>query len=268
MRHEPCKQGGPEWHALRLGIPTASNFDRLITPAKWEPTKGDTRRDYLVELLTERILNGQIPGHDFSSAAMDHGKEWEHIARAAYELQHDLDIEDCGICLSDDGRYGASPDGFVGEFGSVEFKNPESIKVHVEALLDYEDYSRKAQDDPLWTATAKPGSFSGFLRDHWVQTQGQMYVSGRQWTDLVSNFAGLPMVVVRVYPNVDFMERLAAALKLFTDDLYNYTDLATRLGWLKPREASQQTSDPFGISEADLASWMADKFPTEQRATQ
>ena len=28
----PCKQGSVEWHEARLGIPTASEFRRIVTP--------------------------------------------------------------------------------------------------------------------------------------------------------------------------------------------------------------------------------------------
>ena len=38
IRHN-CKQGGPEWNELRLGRPTASLFERIITPAKAEMSK-------------------------------------------------------------------------------------------------------------------------------------------------------------------------------------------------------------------------------------
>jgi len=189
MIHHPVKQGSDEWHDLRVGIPTASEFDRIITPAKWEPVKGDTRRKFLIELLAQRVFG---LSEKFGTAAMNHGKEWEPIARATYESLHGVDVGECGICINDAGTIGASPDGFVGEEGSIEIKSPANHEVHLASLIDSLQYERLARVEPLWTATAKAGEITGFLRDHWIQTQGQMYVSGRKWTDLISNFARLP----------------------------------------------------------------------------
>ena len=231
MIEHVVQQGSVEWHTLRSVIPTASNFDRLITPAKWEPTKGDTRRGYQLELLANRIFG--LPDELVGVSALAHGREWEPIARAAYQFQHGVEIQDAGFFTDDAERYGASPDGLIGDDGLVEFKNPESPKVHLSALLDSLEYAQRSAN---WTAEVTKGAdITGFLRDHWAQVQGQLFVTERAWCDLVCNFARLPMLVVRVHPNPVYLAILADVLQQFTADMAGLVGKATEHGWIKPK---------------------------------
>lgn len=210
--HHACIQGSAQWARLRMGKPTASEFDRVITPKKWEPTKAETRRAYLVHLLTELILDQPLAG--VTTATMQAGHDWEPKARAAYEMMHGVDVELCGFVTDDAERIGASPDGFVEDEGSVEIKCPANAETHCGYMID-------------------PGTL---VQDYWVQTQGQLYVTGRKWTDLVSYYSGMPMVVQRCNPLPEFQEKLGAALRMFCADLILYIDLARDRGWLKDRK--------------------------------
>lgn len=230
MIHHTVQQGSAEWHRLRATIPTASNFDRLITPAKWERTKGETWRNFQLELLANRIF-GLSAEAQFSSSAMEHGREWEPIARAAYEFERGVEIADGGFWTDDAMTYGASPDGLIGDDGLIEFKNPENPKVHLSALLDSLEYADMGEG---WTATVARGAeVTGFLRDHWAQVQGQLLVTGRSWCDLVCNFSRLPMVVVRVHPNHIYQELLRDCLSDFCFAVEGLTEKAQALGWYK-----------------------------------
>lgn len=250
IRHD-VEQGSAEWHDLRSVIPTASNFDRLITPAKWEPTKGDTRRNFMLQLLSNRIF-GLDPAAQFTSSAMEHGREWEPIARAAYEFDRGVTIQDGGFWTDDQQRYGASPDGLIGDDGLVEFKNPASPAVHLANFFD--DVSLYAPRRERWTVDVSAGAITGFLRDHWVQVQGQLFVTGRSWCDLVSNFSRLPMVVVRVHRNETFLGLLEAALSEFCTELETTTEFAKTQGWIKPRRPVLVNDgiEEFGVSDADV----------------
>lgn len=253
MKHYTVKQGSQEWHALRSVIPTASAFDRLITPAKWEPTKGDTRRNFMLELLANRICGISVDDL-FSSAAMDHGREWEPIARAAYEFERGVEIQDGGFFTDAAGRYGASPDGLIGDDGLIELKDPQVPRVHLSALVDCMSYSRRAEN---WTKIVVSGSeVTGFVRDHWVQTQGQLLVTERRWCDLVSNFRGFPLVVVRIYPNQTFQHFLSDALNAFCSDLADLTHIAEVNGWYRPRQPFV-VEDGLGITDADVDALIA-----------
>ena len=255
MIEHVVQQGSVEWHTLRSVIPTASNFDRLITPAKWEPTKGDTRRGYQLELLANRIFG--LPDELAGVSALAHGREWEPIARAAYQFQNGVEIQDAGFFTDDAERYGASPDGLIGDDGLVEFKNPESPKVHLSALLDSLEYAQRSAN---WTAEVTKGAdITGFLRDHWAQVQGQLFVTERAWCDLVCNFARLPMVVVRIYRNPVYIGMLSAALDAFCADMADLEAKAKANGWLKERTPMVMAGPmgDLGITDDDVERLLA-----------
>lgn len=204
MVHHSVVQGSEEWLRLRLGRPTASEFDRIITAKKWELSAG--RHTYALRLLTELILDG--PLDSIVTPAMLHGKDWEEKARAAYEMAEGVDAITCGFCTTDDGMIGASPDAFIGEEGSLEIKCPERPEIHVGYLL---------HPDTL-------------KDEHWVQVQGQLLVSQRKWTDLISYFMGIPMARVRIEPHPEFQAKLAAALKTFLAEFKDLCELAVKRG--------------------------------------
>lgn len=211
MIHHAVVQGSEDWLRLRLGRPTASNFEKLITAKKWEPTKGETRRGYMVYLLTELILD--MPLDTVTTAAMQSGHDWEPRARAAYEMLHGVDVELCGFCTNDEGTIGASPDGFVGDEGSLEIKSPFKPEIHCGYMLN-------------------PQSL---VDEYFVQVQGQLLVAERKWTDIISYFSGMPMVTVRVEPHPEFQAKLTDALRLFTNDLALHIDVAKDKGWIKDK---------------------------------
>lgn len=222
-------QGSQEWHRLRMGIPTASEFERIITPAKWEPTKGDTRRKYMVELLTALILDE--PLKPVTASALDHGHDWEDKAVAAYEMLYGVDVERVGFCTNDTGTVGCSPDGFIGQDGGVEIKCPEKPEIHVGYMLDPETLKQ----------------------NYFVQTQGQLYVTGRKWTDLISYFSGLDMVCVRVFPVAEFQAKLHAALTDFCGLLSANIERAKAAGWIStPSELADHCKDFISADDAEM----------------
>lgn len=249
MIHHAVIQGSEAWAKLRLGIPTASEFERIITPAKletkdgeikgWNPTKGETRRKYAVKLLTELILD--CPLDEVNTAAMQHGKDWEPKARRAYEMIDGVDVEDVGFCTLDDGTVGASPDAFVGEDGSLELKCPERPEIHVGYLL-------------------KPDSLKD---EYWVQTQGQLYITGRKWTDLVSYFMGIPIARVRITPDPEFQKRLAASLKQFLCELTDMIQVAKERGvvFRERTPAEPQLPHKDWLNQQDIEDIIAARFP-------
>lgn len=209
MKHFRVLQGTDEWKRLRMGRPTASSFDRIITAKKWEPTRGETRLAYQVFLLTELMLDTPLSG--VTTAAMEHGKEYEDSARAAYEMMTGQDVTECGFVTDDAMTYGASPDSFVGEEGSLELKAPLKPEIHVGYLMNPES----------------------LLLEHWVQTQGQLFVTQRRWTDLISYFRGLPLVKVRVFPHPEFQEKLAVAVRSFCAEFSDLVQRAFDQGFIK-----------------------------------
>ena len=128
MRIFNCKQGSPEWFRLRSGIPTASEFHRLITSQGIRSQSFDS----LVEKLVDERLGifDQVP----ETPAMTRGKELEPIARQHFELWFGERVEQTGFILDDSGMFGCSPDGLMPDLRSgLEIKCP-SAKVHLQYL--------------------------------------------------------------------------------------------------------------------------------------
>lgn len=179
----------PEWFAIRCGIPTASNFDKIIT-TKGEPST--QRKKYMYRLAGEAV-SGKAE-ETYQNAIMLRGIEMEQEARNLYELTNECNVEEVGFCLAD-GGYGASPDGLVGMDGSLEIKCP-IISTHVEYLL------------------------SGKLPSaYFQQVQGQMFVAETEWCDFVSYYPSLKPLIIRVERDEDFIDKLETELKGFTEEL-------------------------------------------------
>lgn len=188
-----CEQGSESWMALRAGVPSASNGDKIIT-SKGEPSK--QARKYMFGLAVETITGKKE--ETYSSKAMERGIEMESEARQLYEMMNDVDVEEVGFCFMDEDKlFGCSPDGLVGEFGILEIKCP-SGPVHIEYLL-------KGQ---------LPSAY-------YQQVMLQLLVTGRRWCDFMSYYPGVKPLIVRVTPDHDFLLKMHDELISFCDELQN-----------------------------------------------
>lgn len=179
-------QGSSEWLHARIGLPTASQFSRLLTEktlkfsAQAEP--------YAWQLIAEQVLGA--PMDDVSSTFVERGTDMERRAVSFYELQRDVTTEVAGFCLRDDRRVGCSPDRFVSTDGLLEIKVP-SAKVHIGYLLDDQGIGYRAQ------------------------CQGALWVCERDWIDTLSYHPVLPSALVRQHRDEEFIGKLAAAVQQF-----------------------------------------------------
>ncbi len=179
-------QGSLEWLQLRCGIPTASRFDSIITPATRKFSKAADA--YAIELITERITGHPI---DFDRTDwMGRGSDMEAEARKWYAFNREVEVEEVTFCYTDDKQAGCSPDGLVGDDGLLETKCP-SAKVHIGHLL----------------GKTNPASVT--------QVQGQLWVTGREWVDVVSYCPGLPPVLLRYQRWPEFLSDLDACMGKF-----------------------------------------------------
>lgn len=185
-----CEQNTPEWHRARLGIPTASSFDAILTPAK---SKGEqkTRRTYMLKLAGE-ILTG-APMEMVMTRDMERGHLLEPEARDLYTLQADASLERVGFVKR--GRVGCSPDSLIGEDGGLEIKT-KAPHLLIDATLKDE-----------------------FPEEHKAQVQGALWITGRKWWDLAVYWPGLPLFVKRAYRDEAFIQNMAAEVERFRTDL-------------------------------------------------
>lgn len=191
MKILELEQRSPEWYAARKGIPTASEFDKIITT---DGKQSKQRTKYMYHLAGERL--GGIVDESYQSFAMIQGIEKEAEARSLYELLNEP-VKEVGFCVSDCGRFGCSPDGLIGEEGGIEIKCP-LMSTHVEYLL-------KCQEE--------------MPSDYFQQVQGSLLVSGRKWWDFVSHYPGLKALIIREEPNDVFQRLLKRELELFCEEL-------------------------------------------------
>ena len=187
----PHPQRSPEWHQERLGLPTASCFEKIVT-VKGEPSK--QREKYLYELAGE-ILSGR-PTDRYVTHKMQMAVEREPDARTLYELVHDVEVQEVGLCYRDRyKKYGCSPDGLIDEDGLLEIKDAEP---HIQVM----------RLDKGWSKA-----------DHWQQIQGGLFVSKRKWCDLMSYCPEIEPLIIRFKTNKPFIEKLAYELGRFCKEL-------------------------------------------------
>lgn len=162
------EQRTEEWLAARLGKVTASRTKDVMAKGRGKEPSA-TRKNYMMELLCER-LTGTQQGADLSrNLVVQRGVELEPIARSAYEIDKGVMTLETGLILHPqiDG-FGASPDGLSGNAGLLEIKCPNTA-THVATLQ-----SGRHDSQYEW------------------QMLAQMACTSREWVDFVSFDDRLP----------------------------------------------------------------------------
>ena len=202
-----CDQGTEMWVNARLGIPTASEFSRIVTPTGRLSAQ---REAYASELITEWVTGE--PWNDFQSDWMKRGHEIEPLARACYSLEKNREVRQVGFVYRDERRMvGCSPDGMIDPDGVGEFKCP-SKREHMYHLL--------SNELPL---------------KHAPQCQGQIWVSGREYCEYMSFYPGLPSLHVTVLPDPMIQAAYDQHIPQFIEELEQLRERALRLG-MTPKE--------------------------------
>jgi putative phage-type endonuclease len=155
MKIHKVEQRSDEWHQLRVGRITGTKIKEMVTgkPATFETLCKKVAAEKLTGISCEKPFR--------ITDAMQHGIDTEKEAKAAYELDQLVRIEDVGFIEKDD-IFGCSPDGLVGENGGVEIKCPMS---HTHLGYWLEDFPCNAY--------------------RW-QLQGFLWITGREWVHFVS----------------------------------------------------------------------------------
>ncbi len=173
-------QGSDEWLAARCGLLTASEIKLILTPTL-KIASNEKERTHLYELLAQRITKYVEP--HYVSDDMLRGQADEVEARKLYAEQFAPVSPEVGFITNDKWGFtlGYSPDGLVGEHGAIECKSRRQ-KYQIETITENV------------TSGTVPPEFA-------LQLQTGLLVTERQWIDFVSYCGGLPMAVIRVWPD-------------------------------------------------------------------
>lgn len=195
------EQGSEAWRLCRLGLPTASEFATVQAKGK-DGGASLTRKKYLHQLAAE-IISGE-PAETYTNGFMERGKLQEAEARQLYAMAHSVEPELVGFIRN--GRAGCSPDAMISADGLVEIKTRLG-HLQVELLLA-----------------------DRFPPEHRAQVQGSLWVSERDWCDLVVYSPALPLYVSRQYRDDAYIAILAAEVERFNEELAAIVERVRRYG--------------------------------------
>lgn len=203
-------QGGPEWHALRLGKLTASRADEVLTPARLGPSKG--RHALACKLAHERITGSSA--EDFKGNAWtEHGHNLEGEAAEWFELQTGLTPVLVGF-IENPAYQGAgcSPDVWTADASAgIELKCPAGW-THIGWLREH----------ALPTAHAMQVQFSLWLTG--IQTWYFMSYPKAREDQPWRPGASLPPLLVRVEPDPRYQDALSEHVPAFLTEVEVLTE--------------------------------------------
>lgn len=187
------EQGSEEWKNLKLGRPSASRANEIIT-SQGKPTAKNTRLNYMYELAAEIITQQRVEG--FKSSAMETGNEREDESRTAFELKTGLEIEQVGVVYKDEKKeILCSPDGLINRKEGLELKNVLP-KTQIKRLIN-----------------------NILPTEYIVQVQFSMYITGFKKWHFFSYCPGLRSLHIEAARDEKFIELLDIEIKMFLADL-------------------------------------------------
>ena len=196
-------QGTEAWLKERLGVPSASQFSKVLT------TKGGRSTSFMgyVNALIAEKLTGD-PTYVKVTEDMENGTNLEPEARAMYQLITETDVREVDFIKHPNIEAGCSPDGLIdkpcdrGLLGGLEIKCPRQA-TQIEYL--------KAKKVPT---------------KYILQLQGCMYITGRGYWDFFSYHPKLMPFPHRLYRDDDLITSLAVnveeAVMLINDGVENF----------------------------------------------
>jgi len=171
----------------------------LLEPGASIVAKGGFKRSasvrpYICLLIAESKFKAPAQWID-CLRAVKHGTETEPEARRVYEWNHSTKVEQVGFCLTDDKRFGCSPDGLIdGRKGGLEIKCP-NLDTHLGYVMD--------------------GCLPNIYK---LQVHGSMYVTGCDYWDFMSYAKGEEPFEIRTHRD-DYTDKLGTALDAFYEEL-------------------------------------------------
>jgi hypothetical protein len=140
--------------------PPTAEAVALALAGKLPPQWGAKATGYAAQVAVERIAGHPIDKL-YENWQMREGRDQEPLARAAYDVETGHIVTEVGFVTTDDRQFGYSADGFIGDDGLLEIKTLLSAEVILKVIG------------------------SGDLSAYIDQCMGGLWITGRQWLDLV-----------------------------------------------------------------------------------
>lgn len=190
MREFNVEQGSADWLSVRLGIPTASQMHKIMTP-KTQKFSAQAR-GYAFRLVAEKLLNESSESLDYIEH-VQRGKDLEPQAVQMFELIEEVKTAPVGFLTTDDMMIGATPDRrIVGQAAFLEVKCPAPW-THLAYLVD------------------------GFEDEYMPQVQGQIFVGEADWAVRWSFHPRMPPRLDKTPRDDAYIANLKAALDQFNN---------------------------------------------------
>lgn len=232
-KYHHCEQYSDEWASLRIGIPTASSFDRIITPTGI-PTTGKERLAYKYRLVAERLLHQCMDDH-FENYWMRRGSEMEAQALEAFKerVKKFYGMRKVGFFTALDGKVGASPDGMLllKEESGLE---SHGIEIKCPAPFTQVQYLLKGPEDK-----------------YKAQLQGQMFVCKWQQMHFWSFHPSMPSHYEVFHRNDAYIAKMEKELLAFCAEVDEAEDHCRGLGSFRLAERLR-LSDEMGEFNARI----------------
>lgn len=194
---DAIRAGATEKDAMAIAgykaAPWAANIARALQGEKVEKPS-DTAHRYAADIAIERISSMPY-GEPPKTWLLERGHEMEDRARIAYEARTGFLVEETGVVLTDDRKFGYSTDGMPDD-GLIEIKCPiDSVKI---------------------ANMLRTGDVSEYMH----QMQGGMWITGRKWCDFIMYVPDLEAVgndlfIKRIERDDAFIENMVERLLSF-----------------------------------------------------
>ena len=189
-----CIQGTEEWLQARLGIPTASSFDKIITSKGGRSAQSNA---YMGKLLGEFIQGFSEKG--IYTEHMERGNRLEPQARVFYSTLTESQVDEVGmVYLNDDKHVACSPDGLIADLElsrGLEIKCP-MLGNHIGYMLDGK----------------LPTKYK-------AQVQGSMWITGLAAWDFMSYHPDSPPFITKVVRDQEYIDKMESVIMEFSEEL-------------------------------------------------
>ena len=196
------EQGSDEWKKARLGVITASEFGKIITPSG---SKSASANEYMGKLIAEHVTGEQQD--NYCSNDMARGNELEPKARMFFETIKGFKIDEVGMVYKDsDKNIACSPDGLIRYDESTftfefEFEYYYGLEIKCPKLANHIGYVISDQ----------------MPKQYIPQVQGSMWVTGADGWWFMSYHPDYKPLIIFVERDNAYIEKMEKIILSFSE---------------------------------------------------